>query len=249
MEANTDPDTDPDPIRIQGFNDQKLKKNNSWKKNLIFFGSKTAIYLSLGLHKVCPGYRRILQLTKEAIQHFKTWIFSTFVGHFCPPGSGSGSVFKLRIRIQWSDWIRIQSGSGSETLPCWGISQLRHNRVVVPACPATWLAGRYDNPMPEVTFSPSQTSMNLATEVTFSQELALTGHNNTNPLNRCSHLPLWNYPSHRYKPGVGSAQQDEITRARTFKCLWGPGIDSKEWIPPAYVAWRAGTKTLFLLGA
>ncbi len=37
MEANTDPDTDPDPIRIQGFNDQKLKKNNSWKKNLIFF--------------------------------------------------------------------------------------------------------------------------------------------------------------------------------------------------------------------
>ncbi len=38
-------------------------------------------------------------------------------------------------------------------------------------------------------------------------------------------------------------------RARTFKCLWGPGIDSKEWIPPAYVAWRAGTKTLFLLGA
>ncbi len=37
--------------------------------------------------------------------------------------------------------------------------------------------------------------------------------------------------------------------ARTFKCLWGPGIDSKEWIPPAYVAWRDGTKTLFLLGA
>jgi len=29
MEANTDPDTDPDPIRIQGFNDQKLKKNYS----------------------------------------------------------------------------------------------------------------------------------------------------------------------------------------------------------------------------
>ncbi len=40
-----------------------------------------------------------------------------------------------------------------------------------------------------------------------------------------------------------------VARARTFKCLWGPGIDSKECIPPAYVAWRAGTKTLFLLGA
>ncbi len=37
--------------------------------------------------------------------------------------------------------------------------------------------------------------------------------------------------------------------ARTFKCLWGPGIDAKEWIPPAYVVWRAGTKTLFLLNA
>ncbi len=27
--------------------------------------------------------------------------------------------------------------------------------------------------------------------------------------------------------------------ARIFKRLWSPGIDSKEWIPPAYVAWRA----------
>ncbi len=31
--------------------------------------------------------------------------------------------------------------------------------------------------------------------------------------------------------------------ARNFKCLWSPGIDSKEWIPPAYVVWRAGTIT------
>ncbi len=38
--------------------------------------------------------------------------FSTFVGLFCPPGSGPG----LRIRIHWPDWIRIQSGSGSATL-------------------------------------------------------------------------------------------------------------------------------------
>ncbi len=26
-----------------------------------------------------------------------------------------------------------------------------------------------------------------------------------------------------------------VARARTFKYLWGPGIDAKEWIPPAYV--------------
>ncbi len=38
--------------------------------------------------------------------------FSTFVSHFCPPGSGSG--FRIRIRIHWPDWIRIRSGS--ETL-------------------------------------------------------------------------------------------------------------------------------------
>jgi hypothetical protein len=37
-------------------------------------------------------------------------------------------------------------------------------------------------------------------------------------------------------------------RARIFKRLWSTGIDSKERIPPAYVAWRAGTITLFLLG-
>ncbi len=28
-----------------------------------------------------------------------------------------------------------------------------------------------------------------------------------------------------------------------------PGIDSKEWNSPAYVAWRAGIITLFLLGS
>ncbi len=40
-----------------------------------------------------------------------------------------------------------------------------------------------------------------------------------------------------------------MTRARIFKRLWSPGIDSKEWILPAYVAWRAGTITLFLLSS
>jgi hypothetical protein len=65
---NTNPD--PGPIRIQGFKNQKLKKNYSSKKKKNL--SKTAIYLSLGLHKVCPSYRRSLQLSKEAIQHFKT---------------------------------------------------------------------------------------------------------------------------------------------------------------------------------
>ncbi len=55
------------------------------------------------------------KIDKKNIQHFKTWnilIFSTFVGHICPPGSRS--VFG--IRIHWPDWIRIQYGSGSAIL-------------------------------------------------------------------------------------------------------------------------------------
>ncbi len=35
------------------------------------------------------------------------------------------------------------------------------------------------------------------------------------------------------------------TGVRIQKRSWSPGIDSKEWIPPAYVAWRAGTTTVF----
>jgi hypothetical protein len=38
-------------------------------------------------------------------------------------------------------------------------------------------------------------------------------------------------------------------RARIFKLLRSPCIDSKESIPPAYVAGRAGTTTPFLLGS
>jgi hypothetical protein len=38
------------------------------------------------------------------------------------------------------------------------------------------------------------------------------------------------------------------TRARIFNLLRSPRMDSKESVPPAYVALRAGTSTLFLLG-
>jgi hypothetical protein len=50
---------------------KKLKKKIQLKK-LNSCGSKTTIYLSLGLHKGCPSYRRSLQPSKENIQHFKT---------------------------------------------------------------------------------------------------------------------------------------------------------------------------------
>ncbi len=36
-------------------------------------------------------------------------LLSTFVGHFCPPGSGSGFQIRIRIRIHRPDWIRIHN--------------------------------------------------------------------------------------------------------------------------------------------
>jgi hypothetical protein len=51
---------------------KKWKNITAEKQNLIFFGSKIAIYLSLGLHKGRPSYMRSLQPSKENIQHFKT---------------------------------------------------------------------------------------------------------------------------------------------------------------------------------
>jgi hypothetical protein len=97
------------PIRSQGFYDQKLQKNLHTK--LIYFWLIIAIYLSLGLHKRRSSYSRSLQLSKENIQHFKTWNFCTrnffqFLGSFLPSW----------IRIHLPDWIQIQSESGSETL-------------------------------------------------------------------------------------------------------------------------------------
>jgi hypothetical protein len=50
---------------------KNLKKYKA-EKNLYFFRSKIAIYLSLGLYNGRPSYRRSLQLSQENIQQFKT---------------------------------------------------------------------------------------------------------------------------------------------------------------------------------
>ncbi len=112
------------------------KKITAEKFFFLFF-TKTAIYLSLGLHKVCPSYRRSLQLSKEAIQHFKTWTFT----HFClllwvifallDPDPDSEYGFRIRIRIHRPDWIRIQSGSGSTTLIQIRLIFLMRTRILV----------------------------------------------------------------------------------------------------------------------
>ncbi len=76
------------------------KKIRAEKKINFFFFIKTAIYPSLGLHKVCPSYRRSLQLTKEAIHptlqnmNFKKNFY--FYGSFLPSW--------IRIRIRNPGW-------------------------------------------------------------------------------------------------------------------------------------------------
>ncbi len=60
-------DTDPDPVYFW----PKIEKYLQLKNKINFFGSKTTIYLSLGLNEGRPIYRRSLQHSKENIQHFK----------------------------------------------------------------------------------------------------------------------------------------------------------------------------------
>ncbi len=74
-----------------------MKKIYNWKK-IKKFGSRTTIYLSLGLHKGRPSDKISLQLSKENIRHVKTWnflIFFYFCGLFLP--------FWIRIRIPNTD--------------------------------------------------------------------------------------------------------------------------------------------------
>jgi hypothetical protein len=51
----------------------------------------------------------------------------------------------------------------------------------------------------------------------------------------------------RNREGIGLSYQP--ARDGIFELLRSPGIDSKESTPPANVAWRAGTATLFQLGS
>ncbi len=44
--------------------------------------------------------------------------FLCFVGHFCPPGSGSGSAIWMRIRIQQLKLVRIHADPDTDPKPC-----------------------------------------------------------------------------------------------------------------------------------
>jgi hypothetical protein len=90
---NNDLDPDLYQIRIQGFKDRKLKKIYSGKI-LNFLGSKTTIYLSLFSIKGRPKLQKkpsALKKEHPALQSMIFLNFSIFVGHFYPPGCGSGT--------------------------------------------------------------------------------------------------------------------------------------------------------------
>jgi hypothetical protein len=59
-----------DPVPDPGFDDQKVKKKLQLEQ--------IAIYLSLGLYKGRPNYRRSLHHSKENIQHPQTGNFCTY---------------------------------------------------------------------------------------------------------------------------------------------------------------------------
>jgi hypothetical protein len=56
-------------------------------------------------------------------------------------------------------------------------------------------------------------------------------------------------PGIDYKESIPPAHVAWLSGAQIFKRLRSPGIDSKESIPPAHEAWRSGTRILFLLGS
>jgi hypothetical protein len=95
----------PDLIQIQGFDDQKLKKKyrRTFFVYLVLINTVIAIYFMSKLQKKPSALKRE-QPALHKMNFF--FFFSTFVGHFCPPGSGSGS----------RDPIESGYGSGSTTL-------------------------------------------------------------------------------------------------------------------------------------
>ncbi len=52
--------------------------------------------------------------------------------------------------------------------------------------------------------------------------------------------------SNKTEPSHKDVKEEGVIRDGILKLLRSPGINSKVSIPPAYVAWRAATTTLFL---
>ncbi len=105
------------PIQIQSGSESGILIAKNWEKiynqNL---QSRTTIYLSIGLYKVCRSYRRSLQPSKRehpALQNMKFLKFYYFCWSF-------PYWIRIRIRILWSDWIWIRNTDLQHcTVPTW----------------------------------------------------------------------------------------------------------------------------------
>ncbi len=78
-------------IRIQGFDEQKLKQIFNLEFFLFLVWLKITIYLSLGLHTGRPGTRELLQPSKRTSSTSKDEIYELFSIFLCPLECGSGS--------------------------------------------------------------------------------------------------------------------------------------------------------------
>ncbi len=108
FQGNTDPD--PDLIQIQGFDDQKLKKKAENIISLFLYQKLQFTYPQASIKDVQATWKAFSPQKHPSLNKIKFINFFIFVGHFCPSGSGFGSVLRIRIWIQGSYWIRIQSG-------------------------------------------------------------------------------------------------------------------------------------------
>ncbi len=88
-------------IRTQDFSDQKPVQFYSWQK-ILFLKISSCNFLTHGLHEGCPSYGRILQPSKENIQHLKheTSHFYQFV-IFAKNQCGSGSTTLLLCKLNF----------------------------------------------------------------------------------------------------------------------------------------------------
>jgi hypothetical protein len=89
-----------------------LKENYSWKKINYFFGIKNYnLPIPRPPERTSKLLKKPLALKRghPTLQNMKLFhLFSTFVGHFCPPGSGSESTDPIESGSGY--------GSGSATL-------------------------------------------------------------------------------------------------------------------------------------
>ncbi len=98
--------------------------------------------------------------TSSTLKHENSGFFSIFVGHFCPPGSGSGSA-NIQYFKTWKFWIFFYF-CGS-FLPSWIRIRIRNLNADPDLDPATQINADPCGSGSETLVAPSQTSRQYLT--------------------------------------------------------------------------------------